>query len=137
MPKINIKAIAIGCIVDWASSLTFSVFLSLLLDMKASSAGIPNHQIQQFINGYFLTRQGMIISTIFGFGFTALGGYVAARLARTDSLLNSAFVGSISIILGLFYISSTPRIISILSLLLSIPVAIIGGFFYTKKFKLF
>jgi len=137
MEKIKIKAIVIGCLVDWLSSFAFSMLISLLLGAKAASAGMPDDQVQEFIAGYFKTQQGFIISIIFGFSFTALGGYAAERIAKTGTLINSAFVGSVSIMIGLIYITSAPIIMTVLSLVFSIPAAVLGGFFYTRKFKFF
>jgi hypothetical protein len=66
-----------------------------------------------------------------------LGGYVAARISIAGNLLNSAIVGTMGILLGLVFISETPKAVFFLSIFLSIPVSILGGYCYTKEWKLF
>ena len=86
---------------------------------------------------------GVGFSLLCGLGFTLLGGFVAAKIANAGNLLNSALVGAAGILFGLILTfevlpdSEIPKAISFLSTLLSIPVSILGGFSYTRKWKLF
>jgi hypothetical protein len=99
--------------------------------------GVSLKDIEWALTEWHNSIPGMVSSTIYGFGFTLLGGYVAAKISNTDSLLNSLFVGGVGILVGMFFISETPMAIFFLSILLPIPVSTLGGFWYTKKWKLF
>jgi len=136
LKKLRLKAILIGCLVDWLGTLAFSLASAISLGIMAASRGLTPQEIQLALTEWANSTPGMALSALYGFGFTFLGGYVAARIPKADHLLNSALVGAIGILLGLLFISETPTAILLLSLLLSIPVSTLGGFYYTRKWKL-
>jgi hypothetical protein len=80
---------------------------------------------------------GIVCSSLYGFGFTLLGGYIAAKLSKTGHLLNSALVGGLGILLGLFFISETPTVLIFLSVVLPIPLSVLGGFWYKRQSTLY
>lgn len=136
MRKFDIKAILMGCLVDWLGTLAFSVASSLSFGILAASKGLTPQEIQSALVEWAHSTTQMVLSASYGFGFTFLGGHLAARISRADHLLNSAMVGVIGVLLGLFFISETPREIVLLSVALSVPVSMLGGFYYTRRWKI-
>jgi hypothetical protein len=136
MKKINIKAVLIGCLVDWVGTFAFTIASGISLAIMAAVRGIGEQEIQLALIEWSRSIPGMALSLLYGSGFTFLGGYVAARISKTGNLLNSVLVGAIGILLGLFFTSETPGAILLLSILLSIPVSTLGGLCHTKKWVL-
>ena len=143
MKTLNPKAILIGCLVDWLGTLAFDLFFVITTGMVAGIKGLSSEETGAALTAWYRSVPGMGFSFLCGLGFTLLGGFVAAKIANAGNLLNSALVGAVGILLGLiltfevFSNSEIPKAISYLSMLVSIPVSILGGFCHTKKWKLF
>jgi hypothetical protein len=143
MKTLNPKAILIGCLVDWLGTLAFDLFFVVTTGMMAGVRGLNLEETGAALTEWYQSVPGMGFSFLCGLGFTLLGGFVAAKIANAGNLLNSALVGAVGILLGLiltfevFPNSEIPKAISYLSMLVSIPVSILGGFCHTKKWKLF
>jgi hypothetical protein len=133
MGKINLKAIALGCLTDWAGTALFGLLFGIIAVSTEIGRGMSIEQAVNFLQQWSLTPAGMRFSLLFGLGFTGLGGYVAARTSPQKTLINSAVVGCLGIIAGLPFVSNTPIAGILVSLALSIPAAMAGGLFYTKK----
>jgi hypothetical protein len=74
---------------------------------------------------------------IVGFGMTVVGGYVAARLAKQSPVVNAAFVGAASVILGvLMGQDDIPMWYQAMAILLPIPSALAGGWVFTLTRRL-
>lgn len=136
MRKLNMKAILMGCLVDWLGTMAFSFASSVSLAVLASTKGLTPQEIQSALMEWAHSTLGMILSVSYGFGFTFLGGHIAARVSGADHLLNSAMVGVIGVVLGFFFISETPREILLLSMFLSVPISMLGGFSHTRRWKI-
>lgn len=143
MKTLNLKAILIGCLVDWLGTLAFDLFFAMSTGMMGMLKGLSLKETELALTEWYHSLPGIGFSLFCGLGFTLLGGFVAAKIAKAGNLLNSAFVGAVGILLGLILTfevlpnSEMPKAISFLSILLSIPVSILGGFYYTRKWKLF
>ncbi len=136
MRKLNIKAILTGCLVDWLGTMVFGFATSLSLGVLVATKGLTPEEIQSALMEWAHSTTQMVLSACYGFGFTFLGGHVAAKIARADHLLNSAMVGVVGVVVGLFFISEAPREILLLSTTLSVPVSMLGGFSYNRKWKI-
>jgi hypothetical protein len=136
MEKISLKGVLIGCLVDWVGTFAFVLASGISLGIMAMLRGLSQQETQSVLIEWSRSTPGMALSLLSGFGFTLLGGYVAARISKTGHLLNSALVGGVGILLGLFFTSETPETVLLLSMLLSIPVSTLGGFCYIKKWIL-
>lgn len=137
MKYFDMRAIAIGCLVDWGGTFLFSLGFSVLVGIKAAARGLSAEASQQALMEWSTTAGGIAFSFFFGLLFTALGGYMAARVSKMDTLLNSAFVGSMGIVAGLLFFASAPLIVSVISLVVMIPTAMLGGYLHLRKWKLF
>jgi hypothetical protein len=133
MGNITIKAIVIGCLVDWGGTALFGLLFGMIAVSTETMRGMRAEQAVDALLQWSSSTPGMLFSMLFGLGFTCLGGYTAARTSPRETLINSAFVGSVGIITGLPFMAHSPIPGTIVSIVLSIPVAILGGFFHTKK----
>jgi len=135
MMKINIKAIALGCLADWAGTAIFGIIFSMSAISIETSRGMTIEQAMVFLQQWSRTSAGGLFWMLFGLGFTCLGGYVAARLSRDGFLINAAGVGTIAVLPGLPVLAMTgaSEAITLLPTLLSIPAAVLGGLIYLRK----
>ncbi len=110
--NLRIKAILIGTLVEIGGSILVGV-IAIALGVDLHTPSLPV----------------LAASTGIGFGLTFLGGFVAARLARTAELMNSGIVGAIVVALGVSFLSFSPNPmwLDVTALLLTIPVAMLGG----------
>ena len=136
MRKINFTAIALGCLADWAGTAAFSLIFAMFAVSVETSHGMRTEQAVDFLRQWSQTPAGALFSMLFGLCFTGLGGYVAARISKQETLINSASIGGIAVLGGLPLLSNVPAAGVIISMALSIPAAVLGGFFYTRKFTL-
>jgi hypothetical protein len=135
MGKINIRAVALGCLADWAGTAAFGLVFGMIAVSIETSRNMRVEQAVDFLQQWFMTPSGTMFSMLFGLGFTCLGGYVATKTARQETLWNSVFVGGIAVLAGLPFVPDAPVSRLILSLALSLPAAVIGGFLYDRKFR--
>jgi hypothetical protein len=117
---ISLKAILIGALLDIGGSLVVgSVMVFALGEDPADPANWSWASHVSFL--------------IIGTAFTCLGGFVAARIAKSKELLHSAIVGAPAMALGLVSLPLVPISgflvwYSVAGVLLTIPVAMLGGY---------
>ena len=129
-PKFNWKAVLAGAATDFACTFTTSILLAVVL-MGAMAAQGQNLQgmatnAENFNYNLPLALAGLT----FGLCSTALGGFVAAQIARGAELSNAGAVGVIAILMGAVMLPLDQSPIawtSYLSFALSVPAALLGG----------
>ncbi len=125
MKQIKIKAIVLGLLTDIGGSLLASIIFGTVLVATLVMAGVPSDEIISRAQGPIVLIPGLII----GFGFTILGGFVAGRVARQAEVLHGGILGGIDIPFGLVIWSLSPLWLNILSLIATIPMGMVGGYF--------
>ena len=135
MKYLNAKAIIFGCLADIAGTALFSLVFGMMMTIRATMRGVDAETASRALIEWSSTVHGIAFSLFFGLFFTGFGGYIAARVAKNGMLLNSAFVGSMSILAGLLFMGGSPIMVTIISLALSIPIALLGGYLYTGSWK--
>ncbi|MBN2189083.1 MAG: hypothetical protein JW699_06485 [Chitinispirillaceae bacterium] len=135
MKNISIKAVALGCIADWAGTVAFSLVFGMIAVGVETSRGMGAEQAIGSLQQWSQTPAGLMFSMLSGLCFTGLGGYVAARISPRDTLMNSLLVGALAFLTSLPFIAGVPPSRIIISLSLPMPAAVIGGFLYTKKLE--
>jgi hypothetical protein len=133
MKNFSIKAMALGCFADWAGTAAFGLVFGIIAVGFQTGRGMGVEQAAGFLQQWSLTSAGTMFSILSGLVFTGLGGYVAARISPRDTLVNSFLVGCIAILTGLPFVGNVPPAMVVLSISLSVPAAVLGGFFYTRK----
>ena len=135
MKQLSFKAILIGCLADWIGTFAFTFALDTCTVILSALRGMSLTEIEAALMEWHKSVPGIVCSSFYGFGFTLLGGYIAAKLSKTGHLLNSALVGGLGILLGFFFIAETPKVLFFLSVALPIPLSLLGGFWYKRQSK--
>jgi hypothetical protein len=133
MSELSIKGILLGVLTDTGGNTIAGIVLMVIF---ASSRITPDMSEQEINDAILALAQGggfLLASLIVGLGFTILGGYVAARVAKKGIYQNSATVGAIDMLLGILFTSASARWFDIAGFLIVIPAALLGGHLARKQ----
>jgi hypothetical protein len=119
------KAILIGIVTDIGA--TYLVMSVLMVSLGAGARDLSEEEARQLIESTFQQVPYLLLLGALGLLATALGGFVAAKVAVVAPLLNAACVGLFDLILGIVLIGDGPLWFSVIALLLTLPAAIMGG----------
>lgn len=132
LQKTDIKAIALGFIIDWVVSLLFGIFYYGLLYKYYFSLHYSPETIEQVIvDGYLHKR----ITLLFGLSFTGFGAFMAMKFSSHKHIYNAVAVGIVSLLVGFSQISDEPLWYRASAILAIIPVAYFGGKIYLKYYN--
>jgi uncharacterized membrane protein HdeD (DUF308 family) len=130
--RVDLRALAAGVAADWLGTLLTAGLLGVAFGVGPDT---PDSRIQAL-----LTAPEFIISaTVHGAFFTALGGYVAARLAPEDPLRHAVIVGALSLVLAVLLSTApgegpaAPWWVVALGYLLVVPAAAAGGWLGSRR----
>jgi hypothetical protein len=134
MKYISIRAVVLATLavigVDILSGLVLaSVFAGPGLDAAATDAEL------KAVAAELAKDSGYLISAlILGTASTVLGGYLAARIARTLPYYNALAFGLLGVLLGLFTSGDFPLWFRVVGLGLTAPAALLGGHIAKTRF---
>jgi hypothetical protein len=97
-PGSPIKAVAFGFGVDTLGTFIGGIVLSIAYGVWLVSTGTPTDEIATALGGRFTPFWWL--SFLLGSGFSALGGYVCARIAKRSEYRLGSFMAVFSILLG-------------------------------------
>jgi hypothetical protein len=132
MGKVSVKGVLVGGIVDVVTSVVLGLPFAIYAMMKVDLSHIPSAQrssaLTTAINGNVPLYVGQLLV---GLLCSALGGYVAAWLAKHDELLNGGLSSILCVALGIYTMvsgkDSNAVWVQTLLLLASPALALIGG----------
>ncbi|MGW8271876.1 MAG: hypothetical protein ACWGN7_00655 [Thermodesulfovibrionales bacterium] len=131
---LKLKAIALGIALDIGGTFLFAALFAIAASVQLVGKGMEAAEIEEYL-GQSLPFQ--IVNLINGFLFTALGGYLAAHIAKGRPIGNALCVGLGSSLIGILFILWTPGYLAswvdLLSLALLPPCAVLGGYARIKK----
>ena len=124
------KAILIGIVTD--IGVTYLIMAVLMISLGAGARDLSEEEARQLIENALQQPSYLLLSGALGLMATALGGFVAAKVAIVAPLLNAACVGLFDLVLGILLIGDTPLWFSVIALLLTLPAAIMGGVLWRR-----
>lgn len=132
MRDISSKAIIIGLLVDIGGTFLFAFTFGLLALMLLPSTGDEIKQIEDFSR----TPVFRTVTPVVGLLFTGLGGYITARISKTEEMKNALFMGIASAafgIISIFTLSGAEHSwLDMIALILTILFALLGGYVRMK-----
>ena|SRR6185312_1107576 len=138
MKKISIKGVLIGGVVDIVSTNIAVLPLTLYIMRAENLMSLPPQEGTKKVLEIMHTNSlYYAITLILGGICSILGGYVAARIAKREEILNGALASFLCVGSGIYAIasgeSSAPLWLHVLFLLLSPSVAAFGGFLRLRQ----
>jgi hypothetical protein len=128
--RIRIVALLAGLAADIFGTILFAVALSFISVARHVHHG---DRPEVILNNLTSDVPFMLVGYFGGIGFTLLGAYVTAKVARPNSLLNTFVFGLICTFAGFLFISINPLWYTILCELTMLPVSLIPGYLLQSK----
>jgi len=130
--RVSMVGVALGGITDVVTSTIFSIPLLIYVMLKYELVGGTqgSYAIVSLIHssGWLYGLQLAI-----GLGCSSLGGYLAARIAKHDELLNGTLSSFLCIVIGIYAVmagkDSQPVLVKLLLLIAAPVFALLGGYF--------
>ena len=136
-PGSAFKAIALGVAVDVGGSLFATIVLALIYGVFLAAAGVKREDIAATMQATATDSWFYYVGVVVGLGFSVLGGYVCARIARRSELKLGAILAALSAILGLAFAGDEQQLGTLLSLTLAgIGAVLVGARFGLAKNRL-
>ena len=121
------KAIALGLAVDVGGSLFATVILALIYGASLAAGGVKREDIAATMQATANDSWFFYAGVALGLGFSVLGGYVCARIARRSELKLGAILAALSAVLGLAFAGDEQQLGTLLSLTLLGIGAVLAG----------
>src|SRR5512138_198169 len=99
------------------------------------SANMTDEELRSVLSELMRNRAYILMSLILGTASTALGGYLAARLARTVPYFNALAFGILGVLIGLLTSAELPTWYRIVAILITIPAALTGAHFAKQRMQ--
>ena len=108
-PGSAFKAIALGLATDIGGTLVATAILALIYGIALAAAGVKREDIAAAMQASATDSWFFYVTAIIGLGFSVLGGYVCARIARRSELKLGAILAALSALLGFFLSGDDPQ----------------------------
>ncbi len=140
---VKIRPIVIGAVVDYVATYALITLYLIVVYMKEplEKGGLPAEALQEALKEMLSSQEGLLALLVIGALCTILGGYLAGRIARTEEVKHGAFVGAVSLIVGVLQTgmageaSPVPYWYELLGYVLAIPAGALGGSFAQGRAK--
>ena len=126
LKDVSFKAVIAGALVDNLGTM----FSMSLLIMALAATGLQESEVMARMK----STSGLLLGLIIGLGWTMLGGYTAARMAKKDELVYGASVAVVGIVIAvIFRDGSDPVWFDVAGFAAMLPVGILGGWFAEQR----
>ena len=105
MKKISIKGVLVGGVTDIVATNILTLPILIYATNKLDLARASPEQLQAALHANAFLY---VLQLLIGFGCSALGGYVAAWLAKHDELLNGPLSSFLCIAFGIYSLAAKP-----------------------------
>lgn len=126
MHAISIKAVLLASLAVIGVDI-LSGFLLIGIYAPEMSAEMTDAETRQLLSDLLRNRGYVALSLILGTASTVLGGYLAARLARTVPYFNALAFGILSILIGVLTPVDLPTWYRAFAIIITIPAALVGA----------
>lgn len=128
-----VRGMAFGLLVDLGGTTVSSLALVFIWAIWQAMSGLEAEAIEQSLQDLEPMSPISVIGSVMGCGFSLLGGYVCARVARETELRCAAVVAVVSAIVSLAMGSSLPLALNVLFGLLTAGLVMLGGWLGERR----
>lgn len=126
--KVSFKAVIIGAVVDVVGTNVWGLIAGVYISAKYHLYALPAAEQMNQLHTLLLQDSVVtILNVIIGGGFTIIGGYIAARIAKHDELLNGTLASFLCVIFALFAIGSTSIMWVLIGVIANPILGLAGG----------
>lgn len=122
-----VKAVLLGALADIGGSIAAGIVLTFAYGLMLGLSGADPEQIGSALAQVPVGSWFSILGMVVGSGFSVLGGYLCARIARRSEYKLGAIVAAISGVSGLFLGGRAPAGIDFALLLATVASVMLGA----------
>lgn len=127
MPNISIKALVLASLAVFGVDIISQMTLINAFGGPALNAGMSDEQMRAAMLVLFQDTRYLTLVLVFGTASTVLGGYLAARLARSIPYFNALAFGVLGLVMSALTSGDLPLWFKIFGFGLTLPAALLGG----------
>jgi hypothetical protein len=137
MTKVSVKGILAGGITDVGLTMILGMPLAIYATLEVALAHTPKDHMHSAVAAIMHRPAIFATGMLIGFGCSVLGGYVAARLAKHDELLNGCLSAFLCVASGIWvattHQNSDPIWQQIIELVASPILGLLGGYLRLRQ----
>ena len=127
--KISLKGVIIGALIDVLGSGIWGMVVGSYITIKHQLYTLPYAEQANQLQALMLhTPLVVILNVVIGGAFTIIGGYIAARIAKHNELLNGSLASFLCVLSALAGIGSAPVIGVLIGVIVNPVLALLGGY---------
>jgi hypothetical protein len=127
MQNISIRAVILATLAVLGVDIISGMLLTQMFGGPGWDTELSKEEIQRAYQVLMQDVRYLALGLLLGTASTVLGGYLAARLARSMPYYNALAFGVLGILISMIGAGDLPTWVKILGLGLSIPAAVLGG----------
>jgi hypothetical protein len=127
MFNISVKALVLASLAVFGVDILSGMVLISAFGGPTLNSGMTDEQMRQALVVLFQDTRYLTMALILGTASTVLGGYLAARLARSVPYFNALAFGVVGLVLSSLSSADLPTWFKVLGLGLTLPAALAGG----------
>ena len=134
MHGINLRAIILASLAVFGVDLVSTFLLLSLFGGSAFDPSNTDEQIQAALQVLLQDPRYLACTLVFGTASTVLGGFLAARIARTVPYFNALAFGLSGLLLSAFAVDpNAPAWFKVIGFGLTLPAALFGGYLAKQR----
>ena len=127
MPSISFRAVILASLAVLGVDIMSSLLLTQMFGGPGFGSGLSDEQIRTAYQVLLQDVRYLTLGLILGTASTVLGGYLAARLARSMPYWNALAFGVLGLLISSIGSGDLPAWFKVIGLLLTLPAAVLGG----------
>lgn len=127
MPSISIKAIILASLAVLGVDILSHTLLTQMFGGPGFGSGLSDEQLRAAYQVLLQDVRFLTLGLILGTASTVLGGYLAARLARSVPYWNALAFGVLGLLLSAIGSGDLPTWFKVIGLFFTLPAALLGG----------
>lgn len=127
MPSISIRAVILATLAVLGIDILTGMVLTQMFGGPGFDSNLSKEEIRHAYQVLMQDVRYLTFGLILGTASTVLGGYLAARLARSTPYYNALAFGVLGMLISMIGSGDLPTWLKIVGLGLSLPAAVLGG----------